>query len=428
VIDRHLLGDERPYAFVTHDWGAHWTAIATGLPAGESARAIRADTRNPHLVYLGLENSFWLSYDDGAHWRKPALSLPTVATYDLRIQPRFNDLIAATHGRALWVLDDLTPIQELPQAEAAGAMLFTPRTAYLFNLHANDEGLYTRYAGKNPANGAMLTFYQAHPGAQAPTIEILDAAGHVVRHIAGTQLVGEHEVPLVPNDAGLNRVEWDLHEDGPVRWMSAAKDRYRGPRSGVTVLPGTYTARVALNGKTFTQSFLVASDPRVQLTPAEYRSAYGFTKKHLAEYSQLDGALNRLDAYAASAAERGKSASGELATTLAAVRTKALALRGRMTADFSNDEDFIQRPGRIREDLQGTLSTGGAPPTAAQLDYAARVDAEYTGAMRDVAAFERTDVVNANTALKAAGKPVLATSGAKRADVVTNEAATHDED
>ncbi len=91
AIDRHYLGDHLPYVFVTHDYGATWARVADGLPAQE-ARAVRADPRNPHLVYLGLENSFWLSYDDGAHWRKPALGLPTAATYDIRVQPRWNDL------------------------------------------------------------------------------------------------------------------------------------------------------------------------------------------------------------------------------------------------------------------------------------------------------------------------------------------------
>ena len=116
MIDRHLLGDYAPYVFVTHDWGAHWTSIADGLPA-QSARSIRPDTRNPHLVYLGLENSFWLSYDDGAHWRKPALGLPTVATYDIRVQPRWNDLVLATHGRAR--VDPRRP-HAAPAAAASG--------------------------------------------------------------------------------------------------------------------------------------------------------------------------------------------------------------------------------------------------------------------------------------------------------------------
>jgi photosystem II stability/assembly factor-like uncharacterized protein len=426
VIDRHLLGDYAPYVFVTHDWGARWTRIADGLPA-QSARSVRPDTRNPHLVYLGLENSFWLSYDDGAHWRKPALGLPTVATYDIRVQPRWNDLILATHGRAAWILDDLTPVQQLPQAEAAGAMLFAPRTAYAFSQHANDEGLYTRYSGKNPPGGALISFYQAKPGAKAPELEILDASGRVVRH-SGTMRVNDREVPAVTNFAGVNRVNWDLREDGPVRWLGAAKEEYRGPRVGVAVVPGTYTARIVLDGKTFAQRFVVAPDPRAAYTAADYRAAYAFAKRHLDGFSRLDDALNRLDAYAASAAERAKGASAELAPELAGVRTKALALRGRLTADFTNDEDFIQRPGRIREDMQGLLFGAGAPPTAASLDYAARVDRAFDTVMRDVAAFERDDVARANAALKAAGKPPLATSGAKRADVVGAESGGETDD
>jgi photosystem II stability/assembly factor-like uncharacterized protein len=417
VIDRHLLADYAAHVFVTHDWGAHWTRIGDGLPA-QSARAIRPDARNPQLVYLGLENSFWLSYDGGAHWRKPALGLPPVATYDIRVQPRWNDLILATHGRSAWILDDLTPLQELPQAEAAGAMLFQPRTAYQFSTRSNDEGLYTRYGARNPPAGVMLTFYQAKPAAAAPEIEILDAAGHVVRHIRGTVRQGEREVPAVTNFTGLNRLSWDMREDGPVRWAAAAREEFRGPRVGAQVVPGTYTARTVLAGRTLSKTFRVEPDPRVHFTAAEYRAAYAFSKRHFDEYSRLNDALNRLDAYAASSNERAKGASAELAAALHGVRTKALELRARLTADYANDEDFIQRPGRIREDMSGVLFAAGSPPTAATLNYAARVDSAFAEVMRDVAAFERDDVARANAALAAAGKPALATGGAKRADVL----------
>jgi photosystem II stability/assembly factor-like uncharacterized protein len=430
AIDRHYLGDHTPYAFVTHDYGARWTRTAAGLPAQE-ARAIRADARNPHLVYLGLENSFWLSYDDGAHWRKPALGLPTVATYDIRIQPRWNDLIVATHGRALYLLDDLTPLQQLPQAEAAGALLFAPRPAYAFALHADDQGLYTRYAGKNPPGGALISFYQAAPGASAPAVEILDARGRVVRRIAGTTRVDEREVPLVTNFAGINRLAWDLREDGPVRWTGAAKDEYAGPRTGPPVVPGRYTVRMVLAGRTFRAPLRVEPDPRAHESLAEYQAAHDFTARHAAAFSALDAALNRLDAYAASAPRRAAGASAELTAALRDVRAKALALRGRLTADFTNDEDSISHPGRLREELEDLAGGGyfaaGAPPNAAQREYAARVDAAYAALMGEVAAFERGDVARANAALTAAGKPALATSGAKRAEVVGGESAAEDD-
>lgn len=417
AIDRHLLGDDAPYVFVTHDWGAHWTRVAGGLPA-QSARSVRPDARNPHLVYLGLEDSFWLSYDDGAHWRRPELGLPTTAAYDMRVQPRWNDLIVATHGRAAWILDDLTPLQQLPQAEATGAMLFAPRPAYLFSTHANDEGLYTDYGAKNPPNGALLSFYQATAAAQRPEIEILDARGHVVRHLRGTQRVNDREIPVITNFAGINRVAWDLREDGPVRWAGAGKEEYRGPRVGVTVIPGEYAVRIRLAGKTFSQPLRVQADPRAAFTAADYRAAYAFAKRHIEESSQLNAALNRLDAYAASAAARSKDAGADLTALLAGVRAKALALRGRLTADYTNDEDSIQHPGRIREDLQGLQYGAGAPPSAATIDYAARVDRAYDAAMRDVTAFERSHVARADAALRSAGKQPLATSGAKRADVL----------
>ncbi len=421
VIDRHLLGDDAPYVFVTHDRGAHWQSIAAGLPADAPARSVRPDARNPHLVYLGTETSFWLSYDDGAHWTKPQLGLPTTATYDMRVQPRWNDLIVATHGRALWILDDLTPLQQLPQAEAAGAMLFASRTAYLYSLHANDEGLYTRYAGKNPPAGATIAFYQRAPSVKPLEIDILNAHGRVIRHIRGTEKVGEREVPRVSNLAGINRVSWDLHEDGPVRWTGAAREQYRGPRTGVTVVPGTYSARIVLNGRTYTESFRVAADPRARYTAADYAAAHDFAEKHMAEFSRIDATLNRLDAYAASAAQRSAGAPPALASRLADVRTKALALRAELTADQTNDEDFIQRPGRIREDMQGLFFVSGAPPTAAVLDYAGRVDGAFDAAMRAVGSFEAADVAQADAALRAAGKPALATSGAKRVDVVGGE-------
>jgi hypothetical protein len=184
---------------------------------------------------------------------------------------------------------------------------------------------------------------------------------------------------------------------------------------------------MVLNGKIFTQPLQVKPDPRAHFTQADYQAAYAFAKRHFAEASQLNAALNRLDAYAASAAARTKDAGGELAPQLAALRAKALALRGRLTADFTNDEDSIQHPGRIREDLQGLQNGSGARPSPATIDYAARVDRAFGAVMRDVAAFERTDVARTDAALRAAGKAPLATSGAKRADVL-GEPETSEED
>ncbi len=421
TYDMHYLGDFKPYVFVTHDYGAHWMSIAAGVP-DEPARAIRADTHNPSLVYLGTETALLLSYDGGAHWEKPALGLPPAAVFDIRVQPRFNDLILATHGRDAYILDDLTPLQQLPQARAAGTMLFPVRTTYLFSTHADDEGLYTQFSGQNPPNGAVVSFYQSAPASKSPVVEILDASGKVVRHLEGTTKVNERNVPVVTNYTGINRVVWDLREDAPTKWLGAAREEYQGPRSGVQVMPGTYTARITLAGHTYTQSFHLEADPRTHYTVAEYREGYAFAKKHTDEYSALDAALNKLDAIAASAKQRSDGVSSDLRARLDAVRTKALTLRGRLTADFENGEDSIGRPGMVREDLGRLTFFGGGAPSAATLDYAARIDGEYASTMQAISAFYAADVAQVDTALKAAGKPPLATSGAKRVDVTGTEA------
>jgi len=415
VLDEHYLGDPRPYVFVTHDWGAHWSTIVAGLPPDQEARSIRPDTRNPGLVYLGTERGLWLSYDAGADWEHPALGLPPSSVFDLRVQPRWNDLLVATHGRDVYVLDDLTPIQQLPAARAAGAALFPVRTVYAFSTHADDEGLYTDFAGQNPPGGALIAFYQSTPSAQPPAIEILDAHGHVVRRLAGTLHVGERDVPVVTNFIGINRIAWDLRENGPTLWTGAARREYQGPLTGPAVAPGTYTARIALGGRTFTQSFVVAPDPRVHFSAADYAAAHAFARIHTREYGTLDAALNRLDAIAASAPVRATGAAPALAAELAAVRARALVLRRTLTADYENDEDSIQRPGQIREDLGRLTYVAGGPLTPAVLDYARRVDHAYAAAMTVVGAFFAGDVARADADLRAAGKPALATSGATRA-------------
>ena len=379
VYDRHELGDRTPYAFVTHDDGAHWTSISAGLPAGESARSIRPDTRDPHLVYIGLERSIELSYDDGAHWRPFNLDMPPVAVYDIRIQPQADDLLLATHGRGLYVFDDAAPVQQLPQAEKAGAMLFAPRTAYEYVRSDDHEGSYTLYFAKNPPPGALLSFYQSHPG-RTPVVRIYDANHALVRTISGDRCVEKKPVPFVTNFVGINRTTWDLRGDGPARWNGAAKEKYKGPRTGPLVVPGRYTVEMNLGGRTLTQTVDVKADPRGTITQADAAAAFAFASDAMAKYSVVDTALDRLDATISAARTAGPSGS----TTLARAQT----LRAELTADYHNDEDSIQRPGKVREDLGslGYISGNGVPSVAAR-SFAARVTAEYDATMKDVDGF-----------------------------------------
>jgi photosystem II stability/assembly factor-like uncharacterized protein len=411
-IDRHRSGDYAPYLFVTHDYGKTWAKIVSGLPADQYVRTVRGDSVNSNLVYAGTERGLYLSYDGGNHWQNFRLNLPPVSVRDVRVQPQFDDLLLATHGRSLWILDDAASLQNLPQAQAAGVYLFPPRVAYEYHLHANDEGIYTRFAGANPPLGAIVDFYQQKPGAKAPAIEILDASGRVIRRDSGTHKERGKEVPDVPNKSGINRYVWDFHEDGPVLWMGAAREAYRGPKTGAMVVPGTYSVRVVLGGRTLTQKFEVKPDPRDTWTQADYEAGYTFAKKYLGDYSKIDQVLNGLDALKKSlaSAERAAAKAGNsaLAGQVRDAETARAGIFGIFTADYHNDEDSIQRPGALREDVpyNGFLLRGNQPPTAALLEYAARFDTAYAAAFAKFNAYV-DGLAPLQTQLKNAGLPAL---------------------
>lgn len=221
INDAHEMGDSAPYVYVTHDYGAHWTKIVNGLPLNEWARSVRPDIRDRNLIYLGTEEGVWISFDGGANWQSFKNDLPTVSVHDIRLQPQYDDLVIATHGRSVYIMDDVRPVQGLQQATSTGTWLFTPRDGYEWTLHENDEGTYTNYAADNPPFGVMLTFYQKEPQKGAPALDILDAHGRVIRSVSGTHKIGGKDEPYIPNKAGLNRYTWDFTVNGPVKWKAA---------------------------------------------------------------------------------------------------------------------------------------------------------------------------------------------------------------
>lgn len=392
-VDRHRSGDYAPYLFVTNDYGKTWTKIARGLPANEYVRTVRPDPTTPQLVYAGTERGIYVSYDAGAHWQSLQLNLPPASVRDIRVQAQFNDLLVATHGRAFWIMDSIAALQQNPAAQRAGVALFPPRTAYEYHEHSNDLGLYTRFSAENPPLGAIIDFYQTRPQAKPAVIEILDARGAVVRSVSGTHKVKGKDVPDVPNKAGVNRYVWDFHEDGPVQWTGAAREEYRGPKAGALVVPGTYSVRMTLDGKPMTQTFAVKPDPRDTWTQADYEAGHAFSRKYFADYGKIDTVLNNLDALKKSLATASQAASkagnASLAAQIASAESARASVFAVFTADYHNDEDSIQRPGALREDVPsgGFLRGGNQPPTASLLEYAARFDVAYADAFAKYNAF-----------------------------------------
>ncbi len=360
AVERRLLGDDRPYVLRTDDYGATWHSIAGDLPPDQFVRAIRQDPKNSNVLYAGTNRGVFVTLDGGAHWDSLRLNMPASAIYDLEIQPQANDLVVAAHGRGVWILDDLTALQSLATARASEVTLFPTRDAYRMwqwapvNTFTDPKIPANEYAGDNPPDGALITYYLARAARQA-TITIFDSLGHTVRHLSRDD---------VPKHAGMNRASWDLNEDGPVKWTSTFKEN-QGPDTGAEAVPGTYTVQLTIDGVSKSQSLVLKMDPRERETLSAAQRRHAALAELFAELSGVDTMLNQIDA-------RLKAASPARA---AALRVFKL----RLTYDARNIED-LNGPAQLREgllDLISRLSTSFQAPTAAQLSQAAEYRKEY---------------------------------------------------
>jgi photosystem II stability/assembly factor-like uncharacterized protein len=264
VVDNHRSNDFGNYAFRTTDFGRTWTSIVGDLPADRVARTIREDPRRPDLLYLGTEFGLWISPNAGANWIELKNNMPTLAFNDLAIHPRDNDLVLASHGRGIWILDQLTALQGLtPDVMSSAAHLFAIDPAEQIrytNLKAHMGDMVFR--GENPPNGAIVDYWLGNAGGTVE-ISVSDGGGRAVQRLRPP-----------PPVRGVNRVVWNLrHEDIPVRAGGFGDDDVPGGATpGPLVMPGTYTVRLSAAGLTREQRVDVRDDPRIDVSPADRKA------------------------------------------------------------------------------------------------------------------------------------------------------------
>ncbi|MGB6000313.1 MAG: glycosyl hydrolase, partial [Thermoanaerobaculia bacterium] len=285
AFDRHMFDDLHPHIYKTTDFGQTWSRVSTeGIPDQAWVWIVREDPRNTDLLWAGTELGLYASYDSGGSWQQMHLkNLPTVAIHDILVHPRENDLILGTHGRAIWIFDDATPLQQFSDEVAAEkAALFEMRPAIRFPTRFTRYGLGDKsHRAPNPPAGALITYFlqekieeeksgkEGEDGEDAVKpddaeekgkkeerikIEILDSAGEVIRTLDGEKLGKE---------AGLNRVAWNLAAD-PARPRNDEKPEpsfFRPEPRGPMVLPGTYTVRLTVDGESHDQPVEVGVDP-----------------------------------------------------------------------------------------------------------------------------------------------------------------------
>jgi hypothetical protein len=265
TIDGHRADDWKPYAYITRDYGATWKSISNNLPIGD-VNVIREDLKNKNLLFAGTEFGLYCSLNGGADWKRFSTGLPTVRIDDLLIHPRDNDLIVATHGRSMYILDDITPLQQLSDS-------LVDESAHLFDVRPGVQwlrdaalGRYTggarNFIGDNAPTGTAISYYLKSAPSSDVKVTISDVTGKVVRTLAGSK------------DAGLNRIEWDLRGEAPPR-----PPGFQGPPPGgggggggqggsgrfgllqaPAVDPGTYLVKLSVDGRELTTRVVVNAD------------------------------------------------------------------------------------------------------------------------------------------------------------------------
>jgi photosystem II stability/assembly factor-like uncharacterized protein len=410
--------DNRPYLYRTADYGATWTRIDAGIDPGHFTRVVRADPERRGLLYAGTERGVYVSFDDGARWQPLQLNLPIVPVHDLTIKD--NSLVAATHGRAFWVLDDLSPLRELAARHDLGAAavhLYAPAPSYRY---ADAGGSFPRPGvGQNPPAGVVIDYYlKTAPTAEqakAAKLEILTGDGKVIqtfhakpeaaageaekkagtddeeaeeqrpaarafrRRLAGLRQdtaepdAGEDdpEQPKIPLKPGLNRFVWDLS------WPAGSKFPgmvlWNGDPVAPTAVPGTYQVRLTAAGQTLTQPFEVRKDPRSSGTQEDLEAQLRFLLETRDKLTEAHDAVRRIREVRAQLNDVGKRLAKDDA--MKPVIDAAKELDKRMTAveealyQTKNhaSEDPLNFPIRLDDKLNGVASStalGDYRPTA----------------------------------------------------------------
>src|ERR1700726_2681779 len=299
AVDRHKLDDFKPHIFKTTDLGKNWSAITNGIPDGAYVHAVREDPKKPGLLYAGTELGVFVSFDDGAHWQPLQLNLPVSPIHDLVVKD--DDLVAATHGRSFWVLDNVTVLRQLTaQSAQADAVLYQPETA--LRLHYPEEFDKRQPVGDNPPPGAIIDYYFKTAPKDEVTLDILDASGKLVRHLSSKEKKENDQPPewpdrvervkTIPANEGMNRFAWDLRYNDPIQ-IPGAFYSGDGPR-GPLALPGDYQVKLTAAGKSQTAPLRLVIDPRNKGSEPALQKQFALSTQVTDRISQLHQAINEI--------------------------------------------------------------------------------------------------------------------------------------
>ncbi|MBZ5728271.1 MAG: glycoside hydrolase [Acidobacteriia bacterium] len=352
AINTLRLDDMRPHILRTRDGGKTWREIVSGIPDGAPVDAVREDPRRKGLLFAGTERAVYVSFDDGDHWQSLRLNMPASSIRDLAIHE--DDLVAATHGRGFWILDDITPLRQINEQVASGAAyLFKPQTAVRVRWDMNTDTPLPpdEPALPNPPDGAVIDYYLGAAATGPVTLEILDGAGALVRKYSSADPVEPADPMLaIPTywvrpphplsaEAGMHRFLWDLHYT-PLGGGSAGGGRANYPMQAVVhdtapaitsiwAMPGQYTVRLTASGKSYRQPLAVKMDPRVKTPAAGLQQQFTLSRQLYDDTLEAQKALAQLRAVRAQLRPlRDRAGEGAARDAIQAFDQKAAAIEG----------------------------------------------------------------------------------------------------
>jgi photosystem II stability/assembly factor-like uncharacterized protein len=419
AIDRRRLGDDRPYVYVTHDDGRSWTLITSGIPRGDYVHVVRQDPIQPHLLYAGTEFGVFVSFDGGAHWETLQQDLPITSVRDLRVHD--DDLIIATHGRGIWIMDDITALRQMAAVRPHSVVLFKPAVAVRFRQGFSGTPMpKDEPMAANPPNGAIIDYVLPANVRGPVTLSILDSRGRLVRRYGSTEdghPPNPSRVRFAPEWAptvdipsarpGMQRFVWDLRYPEPSAKTTAAPQK-----DGVWAPPGVYAVHLAVMGRTYRQPLIVKPDPRVHISQAafvrQFRLAQKVEAAQLRASRAVDRAVKLLDAM-----ETRLDRSGHLRAQMARLRAQVRDVTGAQTHPERLKELTGKPPARTNSlralafdlsNLEGALDGADARPSPDALTSYAKLSRLLDAALAKWKHIERIDVPRLDAQLQAQGE------------------------
>jgi photosystem II stability/assembly factor-like uncharacterized protein len=426
AVDAHKLDNFKPYIFKTTDFGKTWTQITAGLPEGSYVHAVRADPRRKGLLYAGTETGIWVSFDDGSHWQTLQLNLPTTPIHDMVVHS--DDLVVATHGRAFWVLDSISPLRQASASITSEAgHLFTPAVATRTRMgHTNRR----RYAiGENPPDGAILYYYLKEQPKEPVKLEILDVQGKTIRKFTSEEEKKEsgsdewekdEQAEHIPAKGGLNRFAWDLRYESPTKIPAAIYDE--GDPIGPLVLPGKYQVRLIADGKTYTEALEVRIDPRVKSSADDLRKQFDLMLKMRDCQEEMNKSILAIrDLRTQLQALEKRLGNGDETKSLVAssvdLRKKIVAIEDELiNVNSKASEDELNYPTRLNSRigyLQAAVDSADLQPTEGELAVFAELDQQLESQLAKWRAILATDVPALNGAMRKGNVSLVGLSATK---------------